>query len=449
MNLKIKITLFFAFIYILILPLSAQENLSLSEAIERGLANNFDILLEKKKIAISKLNNNWGESGKLPTIDISLGQSNSVRSIGDNPASFITGDILTQSLDPRVDLKWTLFNGFKVKMNKNRFVNLQKESEGNAAIIVENTIQNLILAYYKAVLEQERISVLAKTLTLSRDRYKYVKFKKELGSAVSSDVFLEETNYLTDSLNFINQKLIFRDAVRDLNVILAEKEVDKMYQLTNKLEIKAFDYKLSELQGKLLTNNVNLKKQYLTQEIARNDLEIAKTSLLPTLSLSSAISNNRQSQDLSNAIFSNGSIGPSEPNKSVTTNYSLGLNLSFRVFNGGQVKRAIQKANISIDMNNFQVEKLQQALNKDLSSAFDRYYAMKQLLQIAQRNTKVAEKNLEIFNERFKTGIINSFDYRKVQNTFINNTYNELNAIYNLIFANTKLVRLTGGILEQ
>jgi len=273
----IKITLLFIFTYFLILPLSAQEKLSLSDAVERGLANNFDILLEKKKIDIAKVNNNWGEAGRLPTIDISFGQNNSVRSIGDNPAAFITGDILTQSLDPRVDVKWTLFNGFKVKMNKNRFVNLQKESEGNAAIIVENTVQNLILAYYKAALEQERIAVWTKTLTLSRDRYNYVKFKKELGSAVSSDVFLEESNYLTDSLNFINQQLIFRDAVRNLNVILAEKEVDKMYQLTNKLEVKLLDYKLSELQDKLLSNNVNLKKQYLTQEIARNDLEIAKS----------------------------------------------------------------------------------------------------------------------------------------------------------------------------
>jgi outer membrane protein TolC len=448
MNSKIKITLLFVFTSFLVLPLSAQEKLSLADAIERGLANNFDILLEKKKIDIAKTNNSWGEAGRYPTIDLSLGQSNSVRN-SNNPIAFFTGDVLTNSLDPRVDLKWTIFNGFKVKMSKNRFENLQKESQGNASIVIENTVQNLILAYYKAALEQKRIAVLTKTLTLSRDRYTYTKFKKELGSAVSSDVLLEETSYLTDSLNLINQELAFRDAVRNLNVILAEKEVDKMYQLTNELVFEWQDYKLSELQDKLLNNNVNLKKQYLSQEIARNDLAIAKTSLLPTLSLSSSFFNNRQSQDLSNTTLVNDTTGRfSLYPKSATTTYSFGLNLSFRIFNGGQVKRAIQKANINIDMNNFQVEKLQQSLNKDLSAAYDRYYAMKQLLDIAQRNTKVAEKNLEIFNERFKTGVINSFDYRKVQNTFINNIYNELNATYNAISSKTNLVRLTGGILE-
>ena len=178
MNSKIKITLLFVFTSFLVLPLSAQEKLSLSDAIERGLANNFDILLEKKRIDIAKTNNNWGEAGRFPTIDLSIGQNNSVRSIGNNPAAFITGDIITQSLDPRVDLNWTLFNGFKAKMSKNRFENLQKESEGNASIIIENTVQNLILAYYSAALEQKRIAVLAKTLTLSRDRYNYTKFKK-------------------------------------------------------------------------------------------------------------------------------------------------------------------------------------------------------------------------------------------------------------------------------
>ena len=207
MNSKTKILFLFILSSLLVSPLWAQEKLSLSEAIERGLAANFDILLEKKKIEVAKVNNNWGEAGKFPSIDLSLGQNNSVRSIGSNPAAFVTGDIFTQSLDPRIDLRWTLFNGFKVKMSKNRFENLQKESEGNAAIIVENTLQNLILAYYKAALEQQRVMVLIKTLTLSKDRYEYVKFKKELGSAVSSDVFLEESNYLTDSLNFVNQSI--------------------------------------------------------------------------------------------------------------------------------------------------------------------------------------------------------------------------------------------------
>lgn len=56
----------------------SQEILSLENAIKVGLKKNFDIQLSKKNKEISQLNNNLGNSGSLPTINISSKKEDAV-----------------------------------------------------------------------------------------------------------------------------------------------------------------------------------------------------------------------------------------------------------------------------------------------------------------------------------------------------------------------------------
>ena len=80
-----------------------------------------------------------------------------------------------------MDVNWTLFNGFSVKANKDRLAQLEEQSAGNAAIVVENTLQAVILAYYNVQIQSDKLDLLYETLALSKDRYNYNKIKSELG----------------------------------------------------------------------------------------------------------------------------------------------------------------------------------------------------------------------------------------------------------------------------
>ncbi len=92
------------------------------------------------------------------------------------------------------------------------------------------------------------------------DKYNHVKVKSEVGSAVSSDLLLEENNYLNDSTNYINQQLVSRSALRNLNVLLAEPDPNKVYNLTDSLNLEIRDFELDELYSKLTKGNIDLKK---------------------------------------------------------------------------------------------------------------------------------------------------------------------------------------------
>ena len=60
------------------------------------------------------------------------------------------------------------------------------------------------------------------------------------------------------------------------------------------------------------------------------------------------------------------------------------------------------------------------------------YNVRRQLLELSTENKKVAEQNLQILEERYNSGLINSFDYRQIQNAFQNAAFNE----YSLLFLN-------------
>ena len=432
---------------------NAQEDLSLSQAIQLGLKRNYDIRIEQRNVDVAINNNSWGEAGRYPTISLNLTQGNSINDNIKTASPFQLQDqTISNSISPGVSLNWTLFDGFRVNIAKSRLRVLQEESQGNADIVIANTIQAIILGYYNAVLEQKRLQEFQKQLTLSRDKYAYAKVKSEFGSATTIDVLLEEGNYLTDSTNYINQELAYRNALRQLNVLLNEEQLSKDYNFTDPLFIEQKNYELNDLYEKMNKENVDLRRQYLTQSILHHDLNLRKAERYPSLDLSAGYSHNRSRVDLSNATFPSqdgtSSPGPAEPLSAVTDNYFANFTLSFNLFNGGRINRAIENAFIREDIGNIRIDKLKQSLHADLLQSYDAYNIRKQLYGISVKRYEAATKNLELAEEQFDNGTINSFDFRTVQNNQLSAAILKLQAMFSLIDAHVTLMRLTGGIIE-
>lgn len=95
-----------------------------------------------------------------------------------------------------------------------------------------------------------------------------------------------------------------------------------------------------------------------------------------------------------------------------------------------------------------QIDRLRNSLSRDLYNAFDDYNSRKRLFEINVRREESALTNLNISQDKFKTGTINSFDYRVVQNNHLSSAIQRLRALYSLIEGKVSLMRLTGGIIE-
>ncbi len=420
------------------IPMIGQNQLSLQDAINVSLQNNYQIQIAQFQAAQSKVNNTWGEAGRYPQISLSATQGNNVSDQSQNPTSFIQELLISNSVQGGLDLNWTLFNGFSVKANKERLDQVEAQSEGNAAVVIENTIQAVVLAYYNVQLQKEKLKILREVLQTSKDRYDYNLLKEEIGTSVSTDILQFQTQMLTDSSNVMMQEIAVRNALRNLNVLMAA-DSEIQYELSDNLFDDFPSYQLDDLKTKMESNNQNLKNQYINTEIFKQDVKLAKSTMYPVVSFNAGASANRSSYR----------IGDFPPMAGTNINYYGNFSLTFNLFNGGKVKRAIQSADIQTKINELQIDELKQSLNRDLTQAYELYEMRLKVYQLNQEAVEVAQKNLISAEAKYEAGTYNSFNYRDVNLAYLNAGIAVLEAVYNLIDSKTELTRLTGGLLSD
>lgn len=395
------------FLIILIsLNLHAQKSLSLLDAVKIGLEENFDIQVQSISEKQAIINNNWGTAGRYPTI---------------NFASKIDHDL---NVGAGVNLNWTLFDGFSVNITKQRLNELQNLTEGNGIIVIENTIQSIILAYNLVLLEQEKLDVYKNMEHLSKDRLDYESLKNELGATMSYELLQYKNAYLSDQSNVLWQEAAVKSAIRNLKYLLGNS-VDKIL-LSDSLSHVVSEFQYNDLKVKMERSNSTMKNQYINIALLEKEIDLAKSNYYPTVNLSVS----GQVANVGASMLGN-----------ITLNYNL--------FNGGVRKRAVQIARLEKEAGEIELEDVTIKLENQLGDILDYYNARKAIYKLSNEQLEMAQINMQISAEKLKSGVINSFDYRAVQLSFQNAAISQLNAIYNLIDANTSLIRITGGILSE
>jgi len=416
---------------------ASPQELSLENALQRALANNFQVKILRQQERSARLNDTWGAAGRYPTLSLGLDLT---RNRSDAPVTAGEGRITTTigNASPYVNLRWTLFNGFAVSMTKHKLALLKRISEGNTALSVENTIQAVILAYYNALLQQQQLETSREVLALSKDRYDYVKMKKELGSAGTYDELQAKIAFLDDTARCDSQMLNLHAARRSLNQVMGETG-ETAYRLTGSFTHEPKQYALRDLVDKMKSSNRTLKNQYLNRELQKNQIRLSQSALYPAVVFNAGAGGD----------FSGVRAGGAPRIDSSTYNYYVGFSVNLTLSDGGRVRRAIANARINHRIAELQVGELELSLKNQLLNLLERYNIRRRLLQVAEEKMASAKLSLQISGEKFRSGAINSFNYRDSQLVYLNSAYEKLFSIYNLIESHTELVRITGGIITE
>jgi outer membrane protein len=460
----------FSLLLVSVITVQAQETLSLERAIEIGLQNNYDVQIQKLETDIAKENNTWGQAGRLPLISLTGASNNSV--VQRQPANpfAVAGKNRSHTFTGQLDVQFILFDGFTIALTKRRLEQLEQQGMGNATLSIESTIQSIMLNYLTVLLEGERVQVRKKVMDFSRERYEYVKLRKQLGGAITFDVLQEQNNYLTDSTNYLLQELNHKNAIRNLNVLL-NAGISNTYTFADSLIFTDEMYELEALRVKMGSSNTNLRNQYLSQELQRTATQLALADRYPTVTMNVGVNG---SKDILNANFN--SVGPDETvtvgylngdqNQPVTntqstrvlvnqTNdgYSYGtygnVGLRYTLFNGGQFNRAIENSRVREQIQQMTTEQLKLSLENTLLATYDVYNLRRQLVVIAQTKLQAAELNLSLANERYKNGALSAIDLRIVQEGYQNAALENFQAIFNALSSRIELIRITGGLIDQ
>ncbi len=441
---KYSLSIFFTLFYIVgIAQVNFSDTLSAKQAVITALENNYDIQVSNAQIEISEKNNSWSEAGLYPTVSLNLGYNNSIQDNSNNPFTFTPGLILFRSLTPNLAFNMNLFSGFAVKISKDRLEKLEEQSHGNAMLVIESVILDVLKAYYSARVQFERLIILNRLKENSFKRYKFYTIKEKYSNS-SLESLQFKNQYFSDSTNVLIQEMSFQNAVRNLYLLMNNKEVTQDLDfpfLSDSLNIPFPIIDFEEAKNSLKTDNQQLKNQLMSMELQKINTSFQKSFLYPTLSLQGGFAPSKNwFEDLNDASLK------------VSTEvlvYNASVNLRYSIFNNWKSKRAVDISKIQESISELNYKSMEKSVLNAFTNLVDSYKSNAKIVELASVNLDYAYRAFMLADKRHDMGTLNSVDLLVFKNTYENQVLQYYEFLYNKLNTFLELYRLTGKLSLQ
>jgi outer membrane protein TolC len=143
------------------------------QAIKIGLEHNFDIQIVTREQEIAENNVTLGNAGLLPSLDGRVTRDfsqNDVRNQFESTPPRIVNNSRNTSSNASVLLTWTVFDGGRMFINYNRLKAFEKSGALFTKATIENSLANILDAYYEVVRQARKIQSMEDAITISQQR---------------------------------------------------------------------------------------------------------------------------------------------------------------------------------------------------------------------------------------------------------------------------------------
>jgi outer membrane protein len=418
------------------LKASPQDTLTLFQAVQIGLENNYSIIIQKNNAQIATNNNTAGHAGFLPEVTLNATQNNTITTTHQDMFNGTSKDVTAahgRSFNAGIQLTWTLFDGFSMFTNKSTLDVLEQMGETEARLTVENTVSAIIRNYYGIIQQQKMVQVLRDAVGLSLQRKQIAEAKLVLGSG-SRPMLLQSTVDLnSDSTNLLNEMASLQGYKADLNRLLG-RDPETAYTIVDTIILDNI-LSYGSLLEKARSQNAELTIAEHNKELSLLALKSARSQRYPSLAFQAGYSYNRLNSQTGFLEF-NRSIGP-----------SYGLTVSYPIFNGMNVSRDIHNAKIGISNSGYQFQDTESDIHTNLFKLFTGYTTSVQVVRLQSVNQDVARENVDVAFEKYRLGTINDIDLRETQKKFIDAQYQLLLSQFQAKEAEIELLRISGELV--
>ncbi len=399
---------------ILALPLYAQEQMTVEDAINLGLKNNYDIQIARNDAEIALNDKGKGISGFLPVIDNSNTlRYNSTNPITGSPLSF--SESVTRVVGGQITLNWTLFDGFKMFVDRSRYNELATLGEFEARNTIENTVVAIMEGFFDLVQQEQLLDVARDTLEVSQTRLEREEVRSDLGGASTTDLLNARVNFNNDRTVLLNQELSVEISRKELNILLAQDPAQPI-RVKKEITIPPLDFPLDELLSFARERNSELLVARQNKIVAGKEVKIARSSFYPAVTLSGNYGYN--DRELFGGGFG-GSFGgtslTSQSTKSHTIDSGIALVFSFNLFNGNLDKIDLQNARIELKNQKLALKNTENELEGLIREKHVTLQKRLETAEIEEQNVIAAQQNLTLQQDRYRIGAADSLDFRDAQ----------------------------------
>lgn len=413
----------------------AQELMSVKEAVEVALENNYAIRLSQNELKIAKENVTYGNAGIMPTVTANLTQNNSVQNSTQTQSSGEQRSLdnaKNNNLNYGVSLGWTLFDGMGMFARYERLQELEKQGTVNFQRMVLATVGDVITLYYTIVEQQNLLAALDSSIIISEERLRTAENRFSIGKASKLEVLNVQVNLNADVSARLRQQEVVRNMKINLNSLLA-RDLDISFSVDKEVHIdKSLVY--DDLLNRAVAVNPDLQLVAINKRIAELELKNIKGGRYPTVRLNSGYNFSRTESSLGFVSKSN------------ARGLNYGITASMNIFDGFNQKRNEKVAKLQIDQAGMEIEQQELFVKTNLKTAYETYITNIELAKLEEKNEEIARENLNITLAKYTIGSISAVEFRDAQENFINAISRYNSALLQAKLSEVQLKELTGQI---
>lgn len=426
----------FQIVLIVFIPkLMAQDILTVDQAVQIALKNNYEIKIATNELSVDKENNSIGNAGMLPQVDASLTKNNSIQNTKQTQSNGELRELdnaKNNRLEYGVNLGWTIFDGLKMFARYDQLKELEKQGDVQLKLMVLTKVSDVMITYYDLVQQQQLMKALDTSIVISKQRLKTAENRFSIGKAAKLEVLNAQVDLNTDTSVLLKQKELFGITKIRLNELLA-RDLEVNFQVVEEVEV---DDKLQLAELKSLTEKQNLQLQLalLNKRVTELELKQTKANRYPTVRLNTGYT----------FVETANSLGFTSATSSRGLNY--GLTASIPIFNGFSQNRNEKIAKLQVENSTIVAEQQKQSVISQLASAYQTYLTNVQLVTLEENNEAIAKKNLEITLDKFRIGTIPTIEFRNAQENYVNAIARNSSAKFQAKISEIVLQQIAGNI---
>jgi outer membrane protein TolC len=426
----------------LAIPVFAQQKiLTLEEAVSLALANDYGILLAKNEAEANSLDVDYINWAFAPRLNAALGtvwNNNNQRQEFSDGTVRQSDHVRSNNLTGSVGLNWTLFDGMKMFVTRDKTLAIARTGELVVKEQVVNTVAQVRDIYYNIVRQKQQLKAVEEQMSVSEERVKVADRKLSTGLGSKPELLQAKVDLNAQKASQLQQLTLIAQLKEQLNQrcgmrLPAEFDVVEEIPIDRNLNLSAIEQNIANTNPSLL-----LAERYIG--IAQLTLKENEASRWPKLDFNAAYNlsrNNNQSV-----------VNPFQPLISGSNGFNYGFTATIPIVNNRLVHRNIEQSRIAIRGYELTLENQRLGITTDLRNAFRDYEYEQQALQLEEENISLAKENVAIALERFRQGVSTYLELREAQKS-LEDAYNRLIAArYNAKVAETEVLRLKGDLVR-
>lgn len=404
--------------------------LSLLDAIDRGIKHNLGLLLSQQQSDQARAQYRRQLSTLLPNVSGNVNES--VNKI--NLAAF--GIPLPAGLTSPVVGPFGIFDAHAnvsqtvLDFNALNKVHAAAENEKAAKFGVQDARELVVLVvgnqYLLTVASAARLDTTKAQLTTAQTIFQQTQDLKSAGVAAGIDVLRSQVQMQTQQQRVLAAQNQYEQQKMSLARTIGIP-VSQQFELTDKVPYAPFEGINFE---QALAQAYKQRPEYLAAESRVRASEIsvkaARGEWLPSLELNGQI----------------GYIGPAPGSAEETYNLSGGVKIP--VFQGGKVKADVQQAETQLRQDQLQLENLRGRIEFEIRSSLLDVKTSDDQVGVAKQQIDLAAQQLKESQDRYKAGVSGSLEVVQSQEAVANANDSYIQALYQNNVAKLTLVRALG-----